>query len=205
MPEPRRTPEECWTLAWENRGLAYYAVDRAFPGRRPHPALSRLGGREEAVQVALLRLWQLLPGWDPARGALSTYLLRPLVGALRKAADRCRVVRPPALYGVLRSPRSRACSRQARRYCALPVRPPSSSAEPWEGPAAAEEVSLLRAALAALPEPDSSVVRLRFFEGLTRREVGRRLGGFSHGWAQGVEARALSRLRTELTRKGVAG
>jgi RNA polymerase sigma factor (sigma-70 family) len=69
-------------------------------------------------------------------------------------------------------------------------------------------IPVLHRAIAALPSQFRAVLVLRFFEGLTMRELSRRLGltyqescHGSYGWV--LQRQALNELRQELARRGV--
>jgi RNA polymerase sigma factor (sigma-70 family) len=76
-----------------------------------------------------------------------------------------------------------------------------SDAAPVRRAARSEEVELLIEALARLREGDQQAVELRWFEGLSFAEIGRRTGR-SEGTARRFHARALIRLGDELKRLG---
>jgi RNA polymerase primary sigma factor len=59
------------------------------------------------------------------------------------------------------------------------------------------DVEFVRDALELLPEPERQVIELRFFQGLSLKEVGARLG-ISREWARQAEFRALARIRAKL-------
>jgi RNA polymerase sigma factor (sigma-70 family) len=88
--------------------------------------------------------------------------------------------------------------RHAREQIAMEMNATNSDPSGWS-----QIAPLLDEAIAALKESDRGVILMRFFEGKTLREVGDALGT-SEDAAQKRLTRAVSELRSKLSRRGVA-
>jgi RNA polymerase sigma-70 factor (ECF subfamily) len=112
----------------------------------------------EVLQEVFWQVWREAPRYDPKRGSPEAWLV---MRAKTRAIDRLRSIR-----------------RRDRTF----VAPVDESVAPRDdGPAenpavVAEDRSLVRTALAQLPEPQRRVIELAFFEGLTQSEIATRLG-----------------------------
>jgi len=112
----------------------------------------------EVLQEVFWQVWREAPQYDSERGSPEAWLV---MRAKTRAIDRLRSMR-----------------RRDRTFVA-PVDESVawSSDEPAEDPAVvAEDRSLVRTALARLPEPQRRVIELAFFDGLTQSEIATRLG-----------------------------
>ena len=141
---------------------------------------------EDVVQDVFLRLWRRPEAFDPARGALGTFLrlmARSRALDLWREADAASRARD-------RFERSEAAAESGRRD---------------DGPAAAlergEEARTLRGAVAALPDAQREAVVLAYWGGLTSREISRRLR-VPPGTAKSRLRLGLGKLRTECATAG---
>lgn len=109
---------------------------------------------EDVVAEAFWQLWCGAHSYDPARGSLGAWL--------------CTLVRSRALDR-LRAERRREARQERAAVAPALIDPPEDVAEHNE------RAAQIRAALAALPEPQRQVVELAYFEGLTQSEIAARL------------------------------
>jgi RNA polymerase sigma-70 factor, ECF subfamily len=135
---------------------------------------------QDVVQDVFVELWRHPGRYDPAVGALQTYLT---VLARHRALD------------LVRS-ELRRIARQERHYRLVP-RPPSPS--PGAEVAAAEVASLVRDAVQLLPGEQRRVVELAYFDGLSCREVAL-AAGIPEGTAKSRLRLALAKLELLLDR-----
>jgi RNA polymerase sigma-70 factor, ECF subfamily len=126
---------------------------------------------EDALQLTMIEVWRRGPTYDPARGSLATWLLTMA--------------------------RSRAIEQLRRRV-----------PEPYDPDVVAREVDResedradellehwrMTALIASLPVEQSSLLRMRFYEGLTQREIAERTG-VPLGTVKMRMVQALTRLR----------
>ena len=171
---------------------------KAAPHQRPNGSVSDL------VQEAWLRVWQKLDQFQGAadeaqslamfRAWLARIVARLGLNAARDAAALQR--RPPGQLLPLDGVHAENGS--------LPIRDPSAS-----GPApsadlrAEEQARIVQEALARLSDPlDREIIRLRFFEGLSLRQIAHRLDCNHETIRQRYHA-VLSRLQQDL--KGLQG
>jgi RNA polymerase sigma-70 factor, ECF subfamily len=112
----------------------------------------------EVLQEVFWQVWREAPQYDAGRGSPEAWLV---MRAKTRAIDRLRSIR-----------------RRDRTFVApVDESVARSSEEPAENPAVvAEDRSLVRTALAQLPEPQRRVIELAFFDGLTQSEIATRLG-----------------------------
>jgi RNA polymerase sigma-70 factor, ECF subfamily len=136
---------------------------------------------QDVVQDVFVELWSHPGRYDPAAGSLRTYLI---VLARHRAVD------------LLRS-ELRRVARQERHYRLSPPEPPGTASDEVM---AAETVSVVRAAVQLLPDGQRRVVELAYFEGLTCREVARKMG-IPEGTAKSRLRLALAKLETALDRQ----
>jgi RNA polymerase sigma factor (sigma-70 family) len=133
---------------------------------------------EDVVQQVFLALWQG-SGYDPARGAVSTWLLsvthHKAVDALRREGNR----------------RKRLASEQA--LLELAAAGPSPADEAW----ARLRAERTRDALRHLPAEQREVVLLAYYGGYTQREIAD-LTGLPLGTVKSRTLTALRRLRAHL-------
>jgi RNA polymerase sigma-70 factor (ECF subfamily) len=139
---------------------------------------TRLVDRSAAADVAqevFVQLWQRPSGFDPARGALRTYLA---VMARRRAVDALR-----------RSGRARA---REQRASTANGRTLPGSPETDEAALASVDAGKVRRAVADLPKDQRRAVELAYFGGMTFRQVAVELDI--------AEGTAKSRLRLAMTK-----
>ncbi|MCW1885006.1 sigma-70 family RNA polymerase sigma factor [Luteolibacter flavescens] len=158
---------------------AFAALARRYGGLLYHAALRRTGRDDlagEAAQNALLIL---------ARKAPRLTHLPSLSGWLHRTA----------CYEA-----SKILRREQRHHARMKhLMPPDEEGEStWK-----EIAPLLDEALDAMGEKDREVIFLKFFDGLSFEQMARRFGGEPAAWRQ-RGSRAIERLRTYLTRRGVA-
>jgi RNA polymerase sigma-70 factor, ECF subfamily len=112
----------------------------------------------EVLQEVFWQVWREAPQYDAGRGSPEAWLV---MRAKTRAIDRLRFMR-----------------RRDRTFVApVDESVARSSEEPAENPAVvAEDRTLVRTALAQLPEPQRRVIELAFFDGLTQSEIAARLG-----------------------------
>jgi len=139
-------------------------------------ALRVVGDRQaaaECTQDAFVSLWRGAAGYDPRRGAVSTWLIAI---ARNRAVD------------------------LVRRRAARPADPHAEVEPPDESPAAADLVVAaetsgeVATALAELPPPQREVILLAYFHGLSHSEIAERLD-VPLGTVKGRARLALDRLR----------
>ena len=136
---------------------------------------------QDVVQDVFVALW-LHPGrYDPAAGALRTYLV---VLARHRAVDLVRG-------------EFRRIARQERHQRLVPGR---WSPSPCDEVLAGEAASVVREAVSLLPENQRRVVELAYFGGLTCREVAL-AAGIPEGTAKSRLRLALAKLETVLDRQ----
>jgi RNA polymerase sigma-70 factor (ECF subfamily) len=136
---------------------------------------------QDVVQDVFVELWSHPDRYDPAAGALRTYLI---VLARHRAVD------------LIRS-ELRRIARQERHHRLTP-RPRHPS--PCEEVTAADAASVVRAAVSLLPDGQRRVVELAYFGGLTCREVAL-AAGIPEGTAKSRLRLALAKLETVLDRQ----
>jgi RNA polymerase sigma-70 factor (ECF subfamily) len=136
---------------------------------------------QDVVQEVFVELWSHPGRYDPAAGALRTYLI---VLARHRAVD------------LVRSEFRRAARQE--RHCRLTrgQRLPSPSDEAL----AAEAAGVVRDAVRLLPHDQRRVVELAYFEGLSYREVAL-AAGIPEGTAKSRLRLALAKLGTVLDRQ----
>lgn len=126
---------------------------------------------EDVRQVTLLEVWQRARTYDPARGSLLTWILT--IGRSR-AIDELRR-RVPEPYDPLRPPGGRDPDSHETADALL---------EAWR----------VAGLLATLPRDEAMILRLRFYEGLSQREISDRTG-IALGTVKMRMVNALGRLR----------
>ena len=136
---------------------------------------------QDVVQDVYVELWSHPDRYDPAAGALRTYLI---VLARHRAVD------------LVRS-ELRRIARQERHHRLTP-RPRHPS--PCEEVTAADTASTVRAAVNLLPDSQRRVIELAYFGGLTCREVAL-AAGIPEGTAKSRLRLALAKLETVLDRQ----
>jgi RNA polymerase sigma-70 factor (ECF subfamily) len=136
---------------------------------------------QDIVQDVFVELWSRPGRYDPAAGALHTYLT---VVARNRAVD------------LLRS-ELRRVARQERHYR---LTPEQGHPAPSEVVLTAEAGGLVRDAVRLLPSDQRRVVELAYFQGLTCREVAL-AAGIPEGTAKSRLRLALAKLETMLDRQ----
>lgn len=128
---------------------------------RPTPALDR----DDFVAIGLAAAWRAIPGWEPGRGRLATYLTPRVRGEMLDALRRLngRKANSPR-----RAPRHRADSEYPDGNDALLDLPDRRSC----GLAAIDEADELEWRLRVLRPRERTIVLLRLRWGLTMREIG---------------------------------
>jgi RNA polymerase sigma-70 factor, ECF subfamily len=164
-----------------------HALAEVFDGLAPvvYGAALRVLGEDSAAQDVtqdvFVELWTRPDRYDPAAGALRTYLI---VLARHRAVD------------VVRS-ELRRIARQERHYRLSPEQPHLSVSDEVT---AAETASVVRAAVRQLPEAQRRVVELAYFQGLTCREVAL-AAHIPEGTAKSRLRLALAKLESVLDRE----
>jgi RNA polymerase sigma-70 factor, ECF subfamily len=133
-----------------------------------------LGNRaaaEDVRQVTLIEVWQRAKTYDPRRGTLLTWILT--IGRSR-AIDELRR-RVPEPYDPLTAPSEREPQSHETGDALL---------ETWR----------VAGLLALLPKEEAMILRLRFYEGLSQREIAERTG-IALGTVKMRMVKALERMR----------
>jgi RNA polymerase sigma-70 factor, ECF subfamily len=158
LPENPRDRELASRLvAGDERALreAYRAHAPAVHGLARR-VLSNEALAEEIVQDVFVRLWEQPERYDVSRGPLRAFLLRMTHS---RAVERVR------------------SEESLRRRHTKLERQPAPPAEDPAGAVETRETELaIRAALAALPEPQRRPIEMAYFDGLSYREVALALG-----------------------------
>lgn len=155
---------------------------------------------EEIVQETFLALWNRAELFEPASGALGTWLRaiarNRAVDRLRAAARRPRSAGPPPEGALDGDPMERLAAASEDAI---------GRADPTAAPERAVELAELRTAiqgaLAEMPDPERRVILLAYQEGLSQSEIAARLG-WPLGTVKTRTRRALQRLRSSLTDRG---
>jgi RNA polymerase sigma-70 factor (ECF subfamily) len=135
-------------------------------------ALQDRGAAEDVQQQVFLEVWERGPTYDPRRSSPVTWIMTIA--------------------------RSRAIDHLRRRV--PEPRDPATAIAAADGEAATSDLDALHdawwlaAAIADLPEDEAEVLRLRFADGLTQREIAQRLG-IPLGTVKTRMVRALERVR----------
>jgi RNA polymerase sigma-70 factor (ECF subfamily) len=135
---------------------------------------------EEVIQEVLVRLWEQPSRFDPARGALRSYLLSQTHG---RALD------------LMRADDARRRREERTAHAAQLTGP--DTAETVVATSVAREV---RRALSELPESERALIELAYFEGLSYREAAARTG-VPEGTAKARIRVGLTKLRRTLARR----
>ena len=136
---------------------------------------------QDVVQDVFVELWSHPDRYDPAAGALRTYLI---VLARHRAVD------------LVRS-ELRRIARQERHHRLTPGQHPEV---PGDQVVAAAMAAAIRDAVRTLPDGQRRVVELAYFQGLTCREVAL-VAGIPEGTAKSRLRLALAKLETMLDRQ----
>ena len=156
--------------AFDEFGPAVHAVARQI--------LGDAAAAQDVVQEVFVDLWCHPQRYDETLGTLRTYLT---LVARHRAQD------------VVRSELRRS-GREERHARLLPAPPPPS---PAEEVADADAASTVRAAVRTLPDEQRRAVELAYFDGLSYRDVARRIG-IPEGTAKSRVRLALAKLETML-------
>jgi RNA polymerase sigma-70 factor (ECF subfamily) len=136
---------------------------------------------QDVVQDVFVELWSHPGRYDPATGALRTYLA---VLARHRAVD------------LVRSELRRIARQE--RHCRLAAGDPHPT--PSDVVAASEAAGVVRDAVRLLPAHQRQVIELAYFQGLTCREVAL-AAGIPEGTAKSRLRLALAKLHTMLDRQ----
>ena len=155
------------------------ALFRAYSGKVLAYTRHHLGDpqdAEDAVSQVSLKIQEKWHTYDPAQGAVSTWI-----------------------YAITRNEVCDVLRRRAREPGAAEdfERIPAQELTPEEALSAKARLEDLEAALARLPERERDIVILRFYSGLPSREVAARMG-LSDGNVRYLQTQALRKLRTML-------
>jgi RNA polymerase sigma-70 factor (ECF subfamily) len=114
---------------------------------------------EDVVEETFWQAWRKASSYEPARGAVSTWLLT--IGR-RRALDRLRA----------RSRRREESSNRERELADVAA----PNADPLESVEGAERRTRVHSALGQLPEEQREVLELGYFAGLSQSEIAERTG-----------------------------
>jgi RNA polymerase sigma-70 factor (ECF subfamily) len=162
MTSPESQPPDEQLIAAVARGdhpslLALYDRHGRIAYGMAYRILGDAGAAEEAVQDGFLRVWRRASTFDPARGAVRSWLLTIVhhcaIDALRRRAGA-----PPVVAGL-----DEIAARQA-----VP--------DAWSDVEGRLESERVRTAVASLPGEQRRAIEMAFFEGLTHREIAERDG-----------------------------
>ncbi len=134
---------------------------------------------EDLVHDAYVAVWQKIDRFDPSRGSLRSWLLTIV---RNRAIDRLRGTRPSIEVG-------EADEQSLLRTGANPT---------WEAAVQRSSATVLRQAMAQLPDEQRQAVELAYFGGRTYREIAV-LTGVPQGTANGRLCLALAKLRDSLS------
>jgi RNA polymerase sigma-70 factor, ECF subfamily len=126
---------------------------------------------EDALQLTMIEVWRRGPTYDPLRGSLATWLLT--IARSRAIEQLRRRVPEPYDPSVVAREVDRESEDRADELL-----------EHWR----------MTALIASLPVEQSSLLRMRFYEGLTQREIAERTG-VPLGTVKMRMVQALTRLR----------
>jgi RNA polymerase sigma-70 factor, ECF subfamily len=159
------------------------AFDRLAPAvyRGAFGVLGDAAAAQDVVQDVFVALWRDPGRYNPAAGALSTYLA---VLARHRAVDLARSD-------------LRRLARQERSYRLTPAEP---SPSPCEEVVLSEVAAVVRAAIRALPDGQRRVVELVYLSGLTCRDAAK-AAGISEGTVKSRLRLAIGKLETALDRQ----
>jgi RNA polymerase sigma-70 factor, ECF subfamily len=129
------------------------------------------GAAEDAMQVTMVEVWRRGPSYDPSRGSLATWVLTI---ARSRALDQLRR-RVPEPFDP--SAVTQALDRDAEDSVDLLL-------EQWR----------MAALMSSLPKEESRLLSMRFYEGLSQREIAQRTG-VPLGTVKMRMVNALERLR----------
>jgi RNA polymerase sigma factor (sigma-70 family) len=191
-PQAMRNVDERNALVLKELPLAFLAV------RRRQGAVRRRLEVDDAVQEACLGLLTAAARWQPTLGAFSSLAMVCCRQHMAQAAEQASLVRVPRYHHYPNEHSQESCERyaeQARQALAQAVSWEAltfaddtpgvpSSPSPFATVAQRDESRYLQGLLTRLPLLCQVILRLRFWDGLTRPAVCQRLG-----LTKGVEAR----------------
>ncbi len=154
----------------ETIGERYGPLLRGYLGA----ALGDAGSTEDVMQVTMLDVWRRGPSYDPERSSLTTWLL---MIARSRAIDHLRR-RVPEPF----DPASVAEVIDEQGHDDL-----DALLERWR----------VAGLMSSLPKQEAMLLRLRFYDGLTQRQISERTG-IALGTVKMQMVRALERLRQTL-------
>jgi RNA polymerase sigma-70 factor, ECF subfamily len=135
------------------------------------------GAAEDAMQMTMVEVWRRGPSYDPNRGSLATWVLTI---ARSRALDQLRRRVPEPLYpGAV----TQALDRDAEDAL-------DALLEQWR----------MAALMSNLPKEESRLLSMRFYEGLSQREIAQRTG-IPLGTVKMRMVQALERLRDLIERE----
>jgi RNA polymerase sigma factor (sigma-70 family) len=170
------TPGEFHQLLRQAQGGDKDAMDRLLAAMRPQMEELARGyadparaaeSTQDVVQEAWLRAWQRL---EQFKGAASS--------GENQAMFRAWVAQLVRRVGLNTQRSWKTQRRRPREGHIIPLQSPINAGDPSPSAEASlgEEARLVRAALAKITDPtDVTILRLRFFEGVSLREISRRL------------------------------
>jgi RNA polymerase sigma factor (sigma-70 family) len=176
-PKPRPLTPEQRDLVAGNLGLAHHIADKMAD----LPLIARRLSRSERTSAAYLGLCLAARGYNPAIARFSTYATWTIRHVIMNAAlEEGGVIRLPRWASGGKYP-----SVEFRASVGHAALAPSDLVQYEEYCDSSGEESEL---LALLPHDEREVIRLMYWEGLTRVEAGKRLG-----WTAGQTAAAVKR------------
>lgn len=113
--------------------------------------LNHSGAAEEVTQEVFLRVWDQAEKWDPARGALITWLLT--------------ITRNRAIDHIRRNRRQPPVSETALDDMPLHASTPTPGGSAWT------DGQLIRELMERLPEEQAQLIELAFFGGMTHSDL----------------------------------
>ena len=149
------------------------------------------GTAEEVTQEVFVRLWRSAASFDAERGKLSTWLLR-IAHNLALNEVRRRQSRPVVAQDV------------EWEVASATLADPDDGADPAVAAWRDERASVIRRALAELPNPQRKAIELAFFGGLSQAEVAAALGD-PLGTVKSRIRIGMQRLRELLVAAGIDG
>jgi RNA polymerase sigma factor (sigma-70 family) len=188
-----RTQEERNRLVMENRGLPYYVVHEQLTWRQ----IRKLGGYDEANQIANLAFLRAAEQWVEERGAFTTYCCRCIHGSLQNHIHQSGLIRKPQYLqaGMKKGPASLSrlfrADQSKKAEC---IEPPTTE---LNHTILTENQELVARAFECLEEIEREVLIAYYWEGKTLAEISEERG-YSRGWTPWLINRILKKIRREL-------